>query len=71
MIKGSVLCVACSCPDPLDNCDLMSGQCSNCPPLVEGRSCNMCVANSFGDPTVGCAVSNIAVEISRQYYVTM
>ena len=54
----SVYIVACSCPSPLDNCDLMTGQCSNCPPLVEGRSCNVCVANSFGDPSIGCMVSS-------------
>lgn len=39
-------------------CDLMTGQCSNCQPFVEGRFCNECVANSFGDPSVGCRVSN-------------
>ena len=36
---------------------MMTGLCSNCPSLVEGRSCNVCVANSFGDPSMGCMVS--------------
>ena len=49
---------ACSCPDPLDNCDLMTGQCPSCPPFVRGPSCEVCVTNSFGDPSVGCTVSN-------------
>lgn len=62
---------ACSCPDLLDNCDLMTGQCSNCLPLVEGRSCNVCVANSFGDPSVGCTVSNSDAVCRLTYYVTM
>lgn len=63
---------ACSCPDLLDNCDLMTGQCSNCPPLVEGRSCNVCVANSFGDPGVGCTVSDFDADVDcLATYVTM
>ena len=50
---------ACSCPNELDSCDLETGQCSNCPPLVGGRTCNVCVANSFGYPSIGCTVSLI------------
>ena len=49
----------CQCADPLDICDIQSGQCSNCPPLVGGLTCDSCVENSFGDPTIGCMVSSM------------
>ena len=48
---------ACGCEDPLDDCGGNSGQCS-CPPLVTGRTCDACLQNTFGDPSVGCEVNN-------------
>ena len=37
------------------NCDVSTGQCP-CPPLVTGRTCDSCMAGSYGDPLLGCSV---------------
>lgn len=55
-IMNVFLITACDCPNELDLCDMTSGQCSSCPELVVGRTCNSCLPNSFGDPSTGCEV---------------
>ena len=53
-IRGfQFLCSDCYCPDPMENCDVLTGQCS-CPPLTTGRNCTYCVAGTYGDPVGGC-----------------
>lgn len=51
---------ACDCLNDLDMCDMATGQCSSCPQLVVGRTCDSCADNSFGDPNTGCEVSTMA-----------
>ena len=47
-------------------CEMATGQCSSCPQLVVGRTCDRCADNSFGDPNTGCEVRNNIIVLTFQ-----
>ena len=48
--------LACTCPDALDNCNIVTGECSSCPPLNFGTSCESCILNTYRDENNNCLV---------------
>lgn len=51
--------IACTCPDQFDDCSLETGECSGCPPLTFGNSCENCVLNTYRDEDGNCMVFTI------------
>jgi hypothetical protein len=49
-------CTACTCPNQFDDCALGTGECSACPPLTVGISCDACIPNAYKYRNGSCMV---------------